>query len=405
MLLMIASVGVHPAHGDQSEAAGTLPVKAIETPAAPGSQEPSLFAGDDGRIYLSWVEPLEERRFALRFATREATGWSPPRTIAQGANWFVNWADFPSLVAFGAGSLAAHWRERNGGNSPYAYDIKLAYSMDDGLTWSAPVVPHRDATQTQHGFVSVLPGPGGGISLVWLDGRNTAATGNDDAAAGSMTLRFAAVNRRGQLVDEAQLDARVCTCCQTAAALTREGMVVAYRDRSPGEIRDIAVVRRVQARWSKPRTVHDDGWRIAGCPVNGPAIAAAGDRVALAWFTGANNEPRVRLAFSEDSGATFDEPIRVDDGDAMGRVDVVLLADDSALVSWMAFTATGPTLRARRIRPAGPRGHVVTVGESSAGMIDGFPRTAHSNGTIYFTWTEAGTPSTIRVAVLELDER
>ena len=36
-----------------------------------------------------------------------------------------------------------------------------------------------------------------------------------------------------------EIDARVCDCCQTDAAMTSEGAVLIYRDRSDDEIRDL----------------------------------------------------------------------------------------------------------------------------------------------------------------------
>ena len=75
-----------------------LSTEEIDVPAGAGSREPSLFAAGNGRVYLSWMEPVYDGRYALRFAVREEKGWSRPRTIAEGDNWFVNWSDFPALV-------------------------------------------------------------------------------------------------------------------------------------------------------------------------------------------------------------------------------------------------------------------------------------------------------------------
>jgi len=100
-------------------------------------------------------------------------------------------------------------------------------------------------------------------------------------------------------------------------------------------------VSREQGSWSVPRAVHADNWEINGCPVNGPSVSADGRRVAVAWYTGAGDSPRVKAAFSTDAGATFGEPIQVDDGETLGRVDVLLLPDGSALVCWLSGNAEG----------------------------------------------------------------
>src|SRR5439155_963754 len=118
-----------------------------------------------------------------------------------------------------------------------------------------------------------------------------------------------------------------------AAVTTERGVLVAYRDRGAEEVRDIFVTRREGGRWSPPRAVHADHWRIAGCPVNGPALDARGSHVAIAWYTAAADTPRVYVAFSEDAGAHFGTPARIDDGNPLGRVHLALLADGSALAT------------------------------------------------------------------------
>ncbi len=210
-------------------------VREVAPPAGEGSGQSFLSVGRGGRVYLSWIDRLAEKRVALRFAVREGAGWSAPQTVAEGENWFVNWADFPSVVGLADGSLAAHWLVRNGPGT-YAFDVRLARSFDGGRTWGEAVTPHRDGTQTEHGFVSMFAAAGEKLGAVWLDGREMKPAGSAGGHAhGEMTLRHATLARDGGLADEEVLDARVCECCQTSAALTSEGVVVVYRDRLEGE--------------------------------------------------------------------------------------------------------------------------------------------------------------------------
>jgi hypothetical protein len=362
-------------------------VRELPSPAAPGSGQPNLAVAPDGRVYLSWIDRLGEGRFALRFAVREGAGWSAPQTIAEGANWFVNWADFPSLVVLPDGSLAAHWLVKSGPGT-YAYDVHIARSFDGGKTWGKPFVPHRDGTQTEHGFVSMFAAPDGSLAAVWLDGREMKA-GADGHGHGNMTLRYVTIRRDGMIGEEIALDSKVCECCQTSAAVTADGPIVAYRDRSDEEIRDISVVRWQAGKWSAPGSVHRDGWQINGCPVNGPSVTASGRRVAVAWFTGVNNTPRVRVAFSTNAGETFGEPLTVDDGNPAGRVETLMLDDGSAMVAWLEKVAGGGEVRARRIKPDGQRGESMTVSVTGAARANGFPQMARSGGKLIFAWTGA----------------
>ena len=383
-----------------------LVIRPSDSPATGDAREPELSTTADGRIILSWVEKLNDKRYALRTAVRDQAGWSKPRTVAEGDNWFVNWADFPSVIALKDGSLAAHWLVKSG-SATYAYDVNIALSKDGGQTWTKPIVPHLDNTQTEHGFVSLIPLSDGRLGAIWLDGRNMKAMKDDQEGKPlpvSMTLRYAAIDAAGKISDEAQLDERVCECCQTSATLSSDGVVAVYRDRSQNEVRDIYTARKTNETWGTPRAVHADNWEINGCPVNGPAVVASNRNVAVAWFTGAGGQPTVKMAFSTDAGATFGNPIQVDDGETLGRVDLLLLPDNSALVCWLSGTADGGAIKVRRVGADGTLGPPAVVAKTDISRSSGFPRMALLGDEVHFAWTEFGKPSKVRVAVADASQ-
>ncbi len=394
--LLVLAAGCSPKNAE------TLQWREIVSPAGPDSNTPNLFTANDGRTFLSWTERLGDKRHALRFAVYENAAWGTPLTIAEGDNWFVNWADFPSLTAFADGALAAHWRAKSG-DGTYAYNVNLALSTDAGKNWSAAVVPHHDGTQTEHGFVSMLPWQDDRALVVWLDGRNFATPSSGSAPSEEMMLRCVTMDKNGEMHDETLLDSRACECCQTDAALTSNGAVVVYRDRSMQEIRDIGIVRFQNGSWTEPSILHADNWEHHGCPVNGPAVAANGALVAVAWYTAAQDTPHIRVAFSNDEGATFGQPIEAGGGDPIGRVDLILLPDNSALVSWMEQMESDGEIRVRRVRADGWRGESQTVAPSSAKRASGFPRLARNDREIILTWTQPGEPSTVRTVAATLN--
>ena len=405
LILLIVILGFGCNRPDASVSNEPLVIRASESPVTGDSREPELNTTADGRIVLSWVEKLDAKRYALRITLRDNSGWTEPRTVAEGDNWFVNWADFPSVVGFADGSLAAHWLVKSG-TATYAYDVNIALSKDGGKTWSKPLVPHLDKTQTEHGFVSLVPLRDGRLGAIWLDGRNMKdmKEGHDEGQPlpVSMTLRYAAIDANGNLADESELDERVCECCQTSAALSSEGIVAVYRDRSQNEVRDIYSVRQANAAWAKPQAVYADNWEINGCPVNGPAIAATGQDVVVAWFTGAGSKPTVKVAFSRDSGATFGAPIQIDDGEMQGRVDVLLLPDKSALVLWLAGNTEGGEIKVRRVQTDGALGPPAVIAKTDISRSSGFPRMALLGTEVHFAWTEFGKPSKVRTAVADV---
>jgi hypothetical protein len=373
-----------------------LAIESLPSPAGPGSAEPNLAVGPDGRVYLTWIEQLPDTTNALRFAIHDGKSWSAARTIRAGRDFFVNWADFSAMSVHPSksGKLAVHWLQRHGAGS-YAYDVRIALSNDDGKTWNTPAAPHVDRSSTEKGFVAFWP-EGDGFGAVWLDGRK-ADKARPDAKQEMMLM---ATSRAGtEPATEVRVDERVCDCCQTTAAVTADGPIVAYRDRTANEIRDIYVTRQVGGKWTPGKAVYDDGWSINACPVNGPFIAASGRRVALAWYTAAKDVPRVKMAFSSDAGATFGEPVQIDEGKPAGRVATVLLPDGSALVSWIERTG-GDTasVRVRRVTRDGRANAASTVAASSAARASGFSRMAISGDQVYFAWTVPGRPSTVQVA-------
>ena len=413
MFVMLATFAAGCNHGSNervvstSNAAGPpLVIRAEESPAVGDAREPDLSATADGRIILSWVEKLGEKRYALRTALRDPNGWTEPRTVGEGDNWFINWADFPSVIALNDGSLAAHWLVKSG-SATYAYNVNIALSKDAGKTWTSPLVPHLDNTQTEHGFVSLIPLADGRLGAVWLDGRNMKDMKDDHdedkPLAANMTLRYASIDAAGKISDETELDDRVCECCQTSAALSSDGIVAVYRDRSQNEIRDIYTVRQQGGAWAKPQVVHADNWEINGCPVNGPAVAASGRNVAVAWFTGSGGQPHVKIAFSSDAGATFGSPIQVDDGETQGRVDVLLLPDNSALVCWLAGNAEGGEIKVRRVHANGAVGPPSVIAKTDISRSSGFPRMALLGNEVHFAWTEFGKPSRVKMATAQIN--
>jgi hypothetical protein len=369
--------------------AWNLVVESVPVPVAGIAASPRLTARD-GRVILSWLA-LDDLRATLRFSERTDAGWSAPRDVIAGTDVVVNPVDVPSVRALADGQLVAHWLKEDGPD-PESYRLPVSWSGDGGKSWSAPIYPHQDKTQTQHGFASLFDAPGGGTGVVWLDGRDI----KPDTGEGSMALRAAVSVRRVKPTIETVIDPRVCECCQTAAALTSEGVIVAYRGRTADEVRDISVTRFDGNAWSAPVSVHQDGWKITGCPVNGPALDARGRDVVVAWFTAAADEGRSFVAFSSDAGRTFGAPIRTDDALSDGQVAVAMLPDGSAAVSWIE-AGDRRQFRVRRITPAGARSPSVMVGAVPGTQS---PRLIRGEGELVFAWTERGTDvsSVVRTA-------
>ncbi|MEY3608475.1 MAG: hypothetical protein RLZZ447_1263, partial [Verrucomicrobiota bacterium] len=287
------------------------------------------------------------------------------------------------------------------------YDGWFSRSEDGGRTW-------RNPARLGHEFVALAPLAAGQILAVWLEGDPARAHGapagpqshTHGAHGGGMRLLGRILAPDGAAVRDWVLDPGVCDCCQNTATTLGDGRVfVAYRGRSPTEVRDsrYLLFDPTTSSWSSPATLRDDEWIIPACPVNGPAADALGSALAVAWFTAAGGQPRIQARYSADGARTLGPPLAIDLGRPMGRLDTVMLADGSAVVTWLEAGSGAPEagLYARRLFPDGDLSAPLLIAASSQARSSGFPRTArHGADEILVAWTEVAEQPRVRLTVI-----
>jgi hypothetical protein len=337
-------------------------------------------------VLLSWIERVGTTT-SLKFAERTASGWTQPVTAASGSDWFLSYADVPSVQRLGNGTLAAQWLESTDPQIE-AYNLRMSYSKDDGKTWAPSFLPHNDNTRSQHGFASMFELPGNGLGVIWLDGRNSQFN-FDDPETGTMELRYAAFDSGWKQTADIEIDHRVCECCSTTAAITADGPLVAFRDLTTESVRDIGVSRLEGGKWTPTSIVAADKWQIDFCPVNGPALSARGRDVAVAWFTVKNDVGQAYAAFSSDAGRTWSAPQRLDDAGSLGRVDIEMLDDGTAVASWVEYAEGRTDFRLRRIARDGMKSGPINIAPVSGGRASGFPRMVRQGDQLVFAWSDS----------------
>jgi hypothetical protein len=368
----------------------------LELPAKSGSAHPQLTSSSKGAI-LSWLDQ-DEASTTLRFSERTASGWSQPQDVSTGKDWFITAADVPSVLRLKNGTLVANWYPTTD-EAIEAYDTQLSYSRDEGKTWAKAFSPHHDGTKTQHGFVSLLELADGSLGMVWLDGRDQELN-TTDPLGGSMALYFASFDSSWKQNAESIVNARVCECCQTAAVTTADGVLTAFRDRTAEEIRDVKVSRLENGKWTPELSLHDDNWKIDACPINGPSLSARGRQVAAVWFAAPNDNGRAFVAFSQDAGKTWGDPIRLDDEASLGRVDIEMLDDGSAIASWVEFANGKSQFKVRRLTASGQRSAALEV--PGAGRTSGYPRMARAGNELILAWTDSENGQQVKGALGKL---
>ncbi|WP_138429794.1 exo-alpha-sialidase [Fodinibius saliphilus] len=364
---------------------------AFENPAPENSRYPFLYSSSDV-LFMSWLHQ-EDERSNLQYSQYMDGSWSTPKTIATDSSWFVNWADYPSIIAHDGKPMAAHWLNKIEGGT-YSYNVNISTVTANGK-WKPAVVPHLDSTATEHGFVSMVPWNESTILAVWLDGRQTANRSENEYydIDKAMTLRGAIINKNRKIGEKFVIDNAVCDCCQTSLVPTQEGAIIAYRNRTDDEIRDIKISRFDGHKWSEPKAVYEDDWKIAACPVNGPSVVAEGDIVAVAWHTGANDKPKAKVAISTDGANNFSKPIVLNNHTSIGRVDAVL-HNEHIYVSWVEEGKSKPRLKLKAINSSGEVVSHQTIDEIKRSRKTGFPRMERHRDHLIFAWTKADTAQT-----------
>ena len=354
-------------------------------------------SGED--LYISWTEQRLDSNY-LYNSRFNGKSWEKKELITKGKDWFVNWADFPSISHNNISNTFFSFNLQKSSEETFSYDVNYFFKAKE---WVDMKKIHSDNTFTEHGFVSVTPYEEGFIAS-WLDGRNTVPSSNGHGK-GAMTLRSAEIDKEGKIINERLVDNMVCDCCQTSMTVAGGIPLLVYRDRSPEETRDIYLSRYVNSQWTEPISIHDDGWVINGCPVNGPNIDSFEDRVVVSWFSASNGIPKVNLKFSSDKGQSFGRKIMVDniDNKPMGRVDIEFINKDEIIVSWLSVVDGEGKLLMRKINSMGTLGEIHTITEVSTERSTGFPQIEKWQDNIFLSWTDiSGGDKRVKTSIIPL---
>ena len=345
--------------------------------------QPNLVSSN-GSLTLSWISSKEENKASLNYSRYMEGRWIKPQVIASGSDWFINWADFPAHAINQDLIITSHLKKSASGK--YTYDVVLNLQKLSGEKIKEDFLLNTDGVKAEHGFVSIIANNKKGFFITWLDGRNTIEK-KLDGDHKPMTIRFAEITDKGDVIKESELDASTCDCCQTSIAITNDGPIVVYRDRGEKEVRDIYSVKNINGTWEEPNVVHDDGWIINGCPVNGPKVAVNSKDLAIAWFTVSNDNPLVNVSFSKNNGNSFGAPVKVNDHDAIGRVDVSFLNDKEVIVSYMEVDDIGTYLRIKKVSFDGKISEPITISKIDGGRNTGVPQLEIIDSDIFIVWT------------------
>lgn len=265
---------------------------------------PLLAQTKKGDVMLTWTEKNSEgiTSFCLAFSKDKGKTFSDKKVIFAGTGVGNSRMMRAKVLTKKDGSLVAVFSNR--GESATAStaatppqggkrssNIVFCVSKDNGSIWTSPVSVDSDPKQgIVRGFFDAVVLPNDEIAVAYLkDVANSTKHEERD-------LRMV-VTKNGSFQPEKVIDPVVCDCCPINMLIDVNGALnIVYRDNND-DIRDMAkMVSTDNAEtFTKPQILHNDEWKINGCPHSGAVSSTSGKGALFAWFSGTEKESGIRL--------------------------------------------------------------------------------------------------------------
>ena len=263
---------------------------------------PLLTQTPKGEILLSWTEKDEQglTSFCLAFSKDKGKTFGDKKVIFSSKGIGNSRLMRAKVLAKKDGSLVAVFTNRpdapagapSGGRR--TSDLVYCVSKDAGATWTSPQNVDSDPAKAMRGFFDAIVLPNDEIAVFYL--KDVANSTKHEERDLRMVL-----SKNGVFQPERLIDPVVCDCCNINLLVDGNGALhVYYRDNND-DIRDIAKITSTDngTTFSKPQIVHNDGWKINGCPHSGAISSSYGKGALIAWFSGAETESGIRLVTQE----------------------------------------------------------------------------------------------------------
>lgn len=355
----------------------------VSAPTSVGTA-PMFAVSNDGRQATAWISAPKGGSDGRLYVS---VNGAPPSELRDSLGPIEPHGESPPKIAYASdGSLDALYvvgKVAPGKRFPLGA-LRFAHSPDGGKSWEQPVTITDDSAFGSHNFHALHVARDGTIYAAWLDGRS----GQSHAFAtrsedGGQTWAPNAPISTGE----------ACPCCRTALASAPGGVVyAAWRAVFAGNVREIVVARSNDrgATWSEPVRVQNDEWQVDACPHAGPALAVdSRNRLHVTWWSGKEGAAGVFYARSDDGGESFTRlaPLGTDQFSQPAHVQLAVGDSGIVAVAWDDGTLQTPRVALRLSRDGGedfsPTRYV-----SVAGRAASFPVLALNGKRLTVAWTE-----------------
>jgi hypothetical protein len=293
-----------------------------------------------------WAAHKHEGHVVVSRSVDTGKSWSQPVRLNATPEATDPGGDARPKIALGPdGEVFVTWTRALA--KPYTGEIRFARSLDDGRTWSTPIVVHRHREEITHRFDAITVDRHGRIFAAWIDKRDAIAAAAAKTAYRGAAVYFAVSDDLGaSFRGDFKAADHSCECCRIALVTSAQGQVVAmWRHVFEPNIRDHAVaVLQADGRTMDFRRATFDDWRLDACPHHGPSLVTGADEVRHAvWFTGA---PHVGVFYGQLSAAGVTARRQVG-GKAAAHADLAVMGRQVA-IAWKEFVGEQMRLRALR---------------------------------------------------------
>lgn len=331
-----------------------------------------------------WVVALDEQqRLTLRTSADQGKTWAPPRVLERGDDAISADGENRPKIAFGPqGRVVISYTQPLA--KPYSGAIRMLRSSDGGRSFAAPFTVHADRQIITHRFESIAFDAQGTLHTLWIDKRDLEAAASKKDYRGAAIYRNESRDGGASFGPDIKLADHSCECCRIALAPSPDGSLAAmWRHVFAPNQRDHAFALLGAPAKAEPVRASLDRWAVDACPHHGPGLtpAAQGGYHAV-WFGERAGTPAVRYGRLAADGSPQGEARPLPD-DGAEHADLISAGATLAIV-WRSYDGQATRLRAWLSRDDG-RSFVLQELDSSSDDND-HPRLVRHGERLFALW-------------------
>jgi len=200
---------------------------------------------------------------------------------------YTNGENRPKIKVKQTGEVFVTWAEKTKGR--FSGDIRFSRSLDQGKTFSEPIIINTDRSLIGHRFDALHLNKKGDLFIAWFDKRDKQEAKSNDISYRGTALYYIYSHDNGETFSEnIKLADHTCECCRiTVDNDTNNNIHYLWRHIFNTNTRDHALITINSDKLvSKMNRVSFDEWHIDSCPHHGPDMTInEEDRIFYTWFS------------------------------------------------------------------------------------------------------------------------